>query len=139
MSRLRILVGAVFAISVLLSGSLAAQQLTAAEKQALLDLKSKFGPGSSTIESLNGAISIGRDEILYEGKNAREFVNLLARRGGFTPDAVVFKLKGPSAASFVTYERTKTGHVEMEDWERELQPDGAAQQRSVMCATSGGE
>jgi len=122
MKNLAALIAATFAIGVVLSGGLQAQQ-TGATPQSIVDLDWKRGPETFTVKPLKGTIRVRSDEAFVQGKDAREYVRLGHGRSDYRPDAVVFKLKGPFERSVVIYEHIETGHVEMDDWDQQIRPE----------------
>lgn len=103
---------------------LAASQVQADERAAIQDdiakLNWHFGPGSQSLSTSKVVVKIERNEAFLEGANAHEFMRLSEGHSAFKPDAIVLKLDGPLADSAFQFQYHETGHIDMDDWDREV-------------------
>lgn len=97
-------------------------QQTAVE-DAIAALDWQIGASSHALDSSSVLIQTRDDEAFLEGPDANEFMRISEGHARFQPDAVVLKLNGPLADSFVTYSYTDIGYVKMDDWDEYIDAD----------------
>jgi uncharacterized membrane-anchored protein len=92
----------------------------AAIQDAIAKLNWQFGPGSHRLSASKAVVKIGHDEAFLEGANAHGFMRLIEGHSEFKPDAILLKVDGPLADSTVQFQYHEAGHIDMDDWDREV-------------------
>jgi hypothetical protein len=82
---------------------------------AIANLNWQIGANTYTLPFANSVIDTQDDEGFLLGDDADELLRLLEGHSELDVDALVMKIDGPLADSYVTYSYEETGYVKMND------------------------
>lgn len=105
------------------SGAAGAQSVGEQELDEIGQMDWVREPGRYAVPGVDASVSIEQDEILVRGEQAERFLAIAEGHDRNRADALVVRRSGPQ----VIYDYVDMGHIRMDDWESQIDPDDLMQ------------